>query len=373
MTRIQQIFLLAGALALVTAAGCKDRQAANDVSKAQGGGGAPAATNSNDVVATVNGEKITRAEIDKLIKPQMLELEKERRQAEYNLQQQAVNSLVMKKLVEAEVARRGVTQEQLFKTEVADKAGAPTQAEIKAFYDQNKARIQQSVPGATLQQVGGKIGEIVAQQKMQQTQQQFLQNLRQNAKIEIHLPEPEMPRVQIAADGPAKGPDTAPVTLIVFSDFQCPYCAKAKPILDTVKTTYGDKVRIVFRDFPLPIHPLAEKASEAGQCANEQGKFWELHDSMFAHQDEASLRPDGLKGLARQIPGIDAAKFDSCLDSGRMAAKVKANVEAGQEAGVGGTPSFFVNGEPVQAGSFDDLKRVIERELGAAGQKGRQG
>jgi protein-disulfide isomerase len=151
------------------------------------------------------------------------------------------------------------------------------------------------------------------------------------------------------------------VTIIEFSDFQCPFCSQARKSADQAVNNYSGKVRLVFRDFPLPFHDKAEKAAEAGHCAEEQGKFWEMHDRMFDSQDK--LSPEDLKASAKAI-GLDTAKFDACLDSGRTADKVKQDIAAAKAAGVTGTPAFFVNGRSLPGVQpYEKLKQVIDEEL----------
>jgi protein-disulfide isomerase len=167
--------------------------------------------------------------------------------------------------------------------------------------------------------------------------------------------------VQGAADGPAKGPKTAKVTIVEFSDFQCPYCSRGKKVMEEVVAKYGDKVRLVFRDFPLDFHDKAQKAAEAGQCANDQGKFWAMHDWMFDNQQALDI--PALKGAAKTM-GMDSTAFDSCLDSGKHAALIKKNTKDGQEAGVRGTPAFFVNGVFLSGAlPFEKFKTEIDRAL----------
>jgi protein-disulfide isomerase len=162
---------------------------------------------------------------------------------------------------------------------------------------------------------------------------------------------------------PVKGPATAPVTIVEFSDFQCPVCARLKPTLDQIKEKYGDKVRIVFRQYPLTsIHPNAPKAAEAALCANDQGKFWELHDAMFA--DQAGLAMENLKAKATKIAGLQPEPFNACLDSGKHAEEVRQDLASGTAAGVGSTPSMFVNGRAlVGLVPFEDISRLIDDEL----------
>jgi protein-disulfide isomerase len=170
-----------------------------------------------------------------------------------------------------------------------------------------------------------------------------------------------------ANDDPVWGPEDAPVVMVEFSDFQCPYCHRfATETLPQIRQTYGDKVRFIYRDFPLSsIHPQAEKAAEAGQCAQEQGKFWELHDLMFENQ--GALMVDDLKGYAQEA-GLDAATFSDCLDSGKTAQEIQRDYQDGQVAGVTGTPGFLVNGVlVVGAQPFSVFQQVLDQLLAAGG------
>jgi len=173
-------------------------------------------------------------------------------------------------------------------------------------------------------------------------------------------------RTEVAAVGPAKGPATAPVTIVEFSDFQCPFCARLIPTLDQVTSKYGDKVRLVFRQFPLAMHAEAQKAAEASLCANDQGKFWEFHDAMFKNQQ--ALAVDQLKAKAVEM-GMNAEQFNSCLDGSKHAAQVKKDFEEGSKAGVSGTPAMFVNGRFISgAVPFPEIAKVIDDELNRKGQ-----
>ncbi len=169
----------------------------------------------------------------------------------------------------------------------------------------------------------------------------------------------------IEDDDPFLGNPDAPITLVEFSDFQCPFCAKfffdaeAEIIKKYVQT---GKVKFVYRDFPLTIHPMAQKAAEAGECADEQKKFWEYHDTIFQRQSELSLA--NLKAWAREL-GLDGAQFDACLDFGKYFDEVRNDLDYGQSIGVGGTPAIFINGRFVPGGAqpFPVFERVIEQEL----------
>lgn len=178
----------------------------------------------------------------------------------------------------------------------------------------------------------------------------------------------EPPRSEVAADGfPAHGPPDAPVTIVEFSDFECPYCARLQPTLEQAKHQYGEHLRVVYRHFPLTgIHPDAWKAAEASLCAGEQGRFWELHDLMFAEQ--GALAVADLQEKAARLE-LDAEAFNECLDSSRHHDTVLADVLAGDALGVSGTPAMFINGRlVVGAIPFAELAEIIDDELRRAAQ-----
>lgn len=215
-----------------------------------------------------------------------------------------------------------------------------------------------------MEQIAPQIKQFLTQQRGQTVQEEFIKSLRGKYKTRILM---DVARVEVAEAGsPSKGgPVGSPVTIIEFSDFQCPFCSRVNPSIDQAKATFGDKVRFVFRQFPLNIHPQAPKAAEASLCANEQGKFWEMHDALFANQQKLSV-PD-LKATALTI-GVDAAKFDACLDSGKMAEIVARDMADGQTAGVSGTPALFVNGRFINgAVPYEELAKVINDELSRKG------
>ncbi len=166
-----------------------------------------------------------------------------------------------------------------------------------------------------------------------------------------------------AGTDPSIGPENAQVTIFEYSDFQCPYCSRVGPSLDKIKTEYKDTVKIVFKNYPLSFHAQAQKAAEAGECANLQGKFWEMHDKMFANQNALGI--DALKRYASEI-GLNTDKFNECLDSGSMASEVERDFQEGVTAGVQGTPAFIIEGEIVSgAQPFEKFKEVIDRKLSA--------
>ena len=182
--------------------------------------------------------------------------------------------------------------------------------------------------------------------------------------MQFALPEPPrapVVRKEVDAVGPSRGPKDAPVTIVEFSDFECPYCGAAHDTVEQVMSSYAGKVRLVYRQFPLSFHPHAAKAAEASLCAADQGKFWEYHEALFKNQKKLDL-PD-LKAHASEV-GLDANKFGQCLESGDKKKAVDADQQAGLAAGVGGTPAFFINGIFLNgAQPLDEFKKVIDGEL----------
>jgi protein-disulfide isomerase len=207
------------------------------------------------------------------------------------------------------------------------------------------------------------VEQFLRQERAGQRRAEFMAGLRAKAGVKVML---DAPRVTVAAgDDPSKGPADAPVTIVEFSDFQCPYCARVVPTLKQIEQRYGDKVRVVFRDLPLPNHREAPKAAEAATCANEQGRFWALHDLMFQNQQKLAVAD--LKQHAATA-GLDAAKFAECLDSGRHAAEWQQDAADAQSYGVQSTPAFFINGRMVVgAVPLENFTRVIDEELQRAG------
>lgn len=296
-------------------------------------------------VAKWNGGSISAAELD----AQMFDQRK-----------QALDQLMVRKLVEQKAKAENVTPEVLWKREVTDKIKKPSDAEMKQFYDEQTKR--QPLP--PFDQVKDQIAQFMERPAMQAAQTAFVDKLKKDLNVVVNL---KPPRVEVAAEGPSKGAASAPVTIVEFSDFECPYCSKAEETVGQVMKAYEGKVRVVYRDFPLPFHPHAQKAAEAAQCSGDQGKYWEMHSKLFASQK--ALEVPALKGYAKEL-GLDQGKFDKCLDSGEMAKKVDANKKAGEQVGVSGTPAFFVNGVMLSgAQPFDEFKTLIDQELATVAKK----
>jgi protein-disulfide isomerase len=320
--------------------------------------GAAPAVDPKAPVAKYEGGTITQGELDELVKKDLRKMEGEHQQKLYELRKAGLDALVAKRLVEAKAKTAGVTPEEFMKREVADKLPQPTEEEMKGLYDQAKAQGQPLPP---YEQVKPDIQRYLTNERGQGALRAYYDGLRAESKVEILLPPYQPPRVAVAAEGPSKGAKDAKVTIVEFSDFECPYCTRAEDTVKQVMQKYEGKVRLVYRDFPLPFHPNAGKAAEAARCAGDQGKYWEMHEKLFANQK--ALEVPALKGYAKDI-GVDQAKFDGCLDGGEKAKLVEADKKAGEEAGVSGTPAFFINGILISGAQPPDaFAQIIDAEL----------
>jgi protein-disulfide isomerase len=313
----------------------------------------------NDVVATVGNVSLTLADVDrKAMQTPANEFGTTKLVlAIYEARRNAIEEIAAEKLIDMEAKARGVDTAALIDKEITSKIQAVTDADISAWYDANKSRVQ----GASLDQVRAPIRNLLTQQRTAAVYQGFVEQLKLKTPVRMML---EPPRHQVAtADSPSQGPANAPIELIEFSDFQCPFCLRANPTVKQVLSTYGNKIRFVYRNYPLPSHPNARPAAEAAQCANDQGQFWAYHDRLFA--DPTKLSDADLKASAAAL-GMDAAKFNACFDSHKYKTRIDTDLQAGNEAGVNGTPAFFVNGRLLSgAQPFEEFKRVIDEELAA--------
>jgi protein-disulfide isomerase len=355
MPRISRVILLA--TVAVAGLACKKSETARTTGSASSG--ADVKRDPSRPVAKVGSDVITEGDLDAKIKPRVARLEAEHAEKVHGLKSQTLDELVEQRLIEKKAKAEGVTPEALVEREVNSKVPEPQQAEMQALYDQAKASGRPLPP---FDQVKGEIVKHLKQQKGEGSKKTFMDKLRADNKVELLLPPLLMPKVEVAAVGPSKGDANAPVTIVEFSDYECPYCSRAEEAVTKVMEAYKGKVRVVFRDFPLPFHQKANKAHEAALCAGDQNKYWDMHGKLFANQ--RALQLPQLKGYAKEI-GLDTGKFDKCLDSGEKAKVIEASRKAGEEAGVSGTPAFFINGRPLSgAQPFEKFKELIDVELG---------
>jgi protein-disulfide isomerase len=311
----------------------------------------------SEVVAKVGNDPITLEEVDAraLQEPVTSFGSAKLVQALYMARRGTIELIVANRLLDAEAKTRGIDRATLIEREITAKAPAPTEPEVQAWYQANPARVN----GATLDQVRAPIRQLLTEERMETARASFVETLKAKTNIAIML---EPPRFDVADGGrPARGADKAPIEMIEFSDFQCPFCQRANPTVEQVLKTYGDKIRFVYRHYPLPNHPNARPAAEASACAEAQGKFWEYHDRLFANPTK--LADADLKAHAAAL-GLDTAKFNSCVDNHQQKPGVDKDMADGEAVGVNGTPAFFINGRAVEgAQPFEAFKRVIDEEL----------
>lgn len=303
------------------------------------------------VLAKVGDLSVTQADAESAVATQIEALNKQR----HTLIEKGLKQAIADKLVSVEAAAQGITAAALLEREVQSKVAIPTDADIDAFYEKRKSDIKQPK-----EQVTSQIRQYLMQQPLQKRFKQFIDGLRDKHHVEMFF---DPLRVAVDSVGfPSKGPDSAPITIVEFGDFQCPFCGRMERTLNQVMANYAGQIRLVYRQFPLDsIHPYAQKAAQASLCARDQGKFWQMHDAMMNDQRNLSLAQ--LKQKAVGV-GMESGQFDSCLESDKYADQVARGLAAGQVAGVTGTPALFVNGRFLSgAMPYEQLADIIDDEL----------
>jgi protein-disulfide isomerase len=313
-----------------------------------------------DVFAEIDGQPITRSEVEEAAGESLAAMDFQYRSQRHQLLDNTLRTLVRERLIEEEASARGMSAEQLLQSEMSNIE--VTEEEVNRWYEQNRGRIG----GRPFDQISTQIRQYLIKQKQERVVDELTNMGAERKKVVYYL---EPIRVEVdAQDSPSNGPADAPVTLVEFSDFECGFCGRLVQTLEEVKESYGDQVRFVFRHFPLNMHPNAQKAAEASLCANDQGKFWPMHDLLF--KEQAELGVVALKDKASRL-GLDRGDFDACLDSGRYAEKVQNDMSDGTSVGITGTPAIFINGIPVPGGAvpFETIAKVIDDELARAGSR----
>lgn len=305
-------------------------------------------------VAVINGEAISATDLEQALAEQLDRLQSQL----YEAKRRKLDELIENRLLAQEAVRRNLSVEALLEAEVNTKVAPVTDEEVHAFYEANKKNLQGEE--AALRE---EIRNHLQSQRLNAQRKAFVDSLRQQAAVTIQLELPAFYRASVSTEGaPARGPVTAPVTIIKFEDFHCPYCRRAHATLQTLQTRYGDKLRIVHRDLPLEgLHPGATQSHLAARCAGEQGKFWEFQDKLYEVPPKPT--PDQLKAVAQQI-GLDLPAFESCFAANKYEAAIAKDFEEGEALGITGTPTFFINGRMLRgAQPIENFVRIIEQEL----------
>ena len=320
-------------------------------------GAAALAQSDRDVVGRVGDRMVTMADLDEAWRSNDAASRMRMLQDLYDTRKRTLDIVIGELLVEREALARGTSRDELLAQELPSRTLPVTDDDIRQIYEQNR----NAFPNQTLEQMEPQIQAFLEQQRPLQALHAYMGELRTAADdVRVEL-EPPRTTIETDANDPAFGSRNATVEIVEFSDFQCPFCQRLNGTLEQLKADYGDDVRLVFKDYPLPNHAQAFKAAEAGNCAHEQGKFWELHDVMFSSQSE--LEVADLKRHAGEL-GLDQASFDTCLDSGRFAAAVSADLRLGQGVGVSSTPTVFINGRAVMgAAPYDVFAEIVQDEI----------
>jgi len=309
---------------------------------------------SDGLIATVGGQPIYEQDLLPELAPKLLQL----RTQEYQMKSTALEELIGQRLLEAEAKKRGLSTENLLEQEVESKVADPSDAEVEGYYLAIKNQVNQP-----FQDVKSVLQKGVKSLHIQQARQDYVDSLRAKTEVVVLM---RPPKVEVAYD-PARvrGDAKAPVTIVEFSDFQCPFCQKAQVTLKNLLAKYDGRVKLAFLDFPMrTLHPQAQMAAEASRCAEEQGKFWEYHDALFA--DQSKLDEAGLVQTARGL-GLDEKSFQSCLNAGKFKSQIEQDLQEGNKVGAAGTPAFFIDGIYVNGVRPEaEFEKIIDTELAAA-------
>ncbi|MEK6323448.1 MAG: thioredoxin domain-containing protein [Acidobacteriota bacterium] len=304
------------------------------------------------VFATVNGKPVTSGDVEDALKPLIFSVQEQ----VYYLRKTSLEVKINDLLLAGEAKKRNMTTEALFDAEVLPRVKPVTEEVARKFYEENKGRLQGS-----FDKLRPQIVDYLQKREQGKAAEAYAEQLRKGATVQVYLKLPEPPVFDIPIeDRPWKGGVNATVTIVEFTDYECPSCAATQPILEEVAKEFGDKVKLVVRSYPLDQHKHAFKAAEAAEAAREQGKFWEYSALLFTNQ--TALEVDKLKEYASQL-GLDRKKFDAALDSGKFVDRVKRDVADGDKIGVDSTPTVFINGKRAPDKSREALKTAIEAAL----------
>ncbi|MCT4642709.1 MAG: thioredoxin domain-containing protein [Bacteriovoracaceae bacterium] len=291
----------------------------------------------NGIAAKIGDIEITQKELNEGLESKLYEAEMKK----FDIKFGKVQNLIIQKLMDADPNKKGLTNDQ-YRDKYITSSIKISNKQVAEFIKERKIPSQH-----VNDQLREKIVNYLKEGEMKKAVDSWLAKKTKSKNIEIFFEKPRRPvfNVQVG-DSPYKGNKDAKVTIVEFSDFQCPYCSRATQVLKDIQKKYGSKVKIVFKQYPLPFHNQAKSAAVAALCANEQGmrKFWDMHDAMFA--DQSKLSKKDLKQTAKKI-GLDQTKFDKCLDSNKYLAKVEAEIKEGSKVSVQSTPTFFVNGKQI--------------------------
>jgi protein-disulfide isomerase len=319
----------------------------------------------SNVVAKVGDKTLTEADMRKDLGNQLYQAENQVYQVEKGwIDKQAKNMLFDQAAKEA-----GLSRQDWEKREIDSQVAAPSEKEID-----NLTKQYPKAPNMSTDTYRQQIVQYLSSQKRSAQEQKIYDELQKKTPVQVLVVKPEAPHIDVtySADDPVRGPKNAPVTIVEFTDFQCPFCQRSQATLRQVEKAYPKDVKLVARCYPLPFHNRAKPAAEAALCAKEQGKYWEYRDKLFAispetgapsQTQERALSDDDFKRFAQELH-LNTKKFEQCLSENRYSARIDGDIADGQRFGVSGTPAFFVNGVMINgAQPFDNFKQAIDDAL----------
>ena len=334
------------ALALGMGAACRHAPA--------GAAGASPASSASTAAAEINGVVISTADVDSAIGQALSTLEEQI----YSTRLTRLDGMIDDRLIADEAKKRGLSVAAFLDAEVNAKVPQATDADTAAFFEANKA----SLPG-DLAKWQDQIRGYINEQRAATVRTALVKRLREAAHVKIYLSPPPIFRANVVLTGAqVRGSATAPVTIVEFSDFHCPFCRRVQPVLVQLLQKYGDRVRLVYKDMPIDgLHPQARGVAEAARCAADQGHFWQFHDRVYANPPDGSVAT--MQRYALEA-GADVTRFESCRTSRRFQAEVEKDVQEGTELGISGTPGFYINGRFLSgAQPLESFTRIIDEEL----------
>jgi protein-disulfide isomerase len=311
---------------------------------------------SANVIAEINGHPVTAGELEQKEASKLLQA----RYKFYVAQRDALQQYIDDQVLEIQAKKESLTVDELVKRHVSVNVQEPTEDQLRFYYE----GVQTDEP---FESARPNIIETVRQLRMKKARAAYVSALRAELGVVVELDQPSA-HVE-AGKAPRLGSDKAPVQIIEYADYECPYCQKVSPDLERLQQEFGNQVSLVYKDFPLPMHPLAAKAAEGARCASAQGKFWEFHDFLF---DTKKLQVSDMKAEARALK-LDGDRFDRCLDKGEQFDDLKKDAQDAQRLGLQGTPSFFINGHFMSGAiGYAKLRETVVQELAAANSGNKQ-
>jgi protein-disulfide isomerase len=316
------------------------------------------------LAAKVAGQVITYDELVQPVASRIYDLQ----QQIYRLERDRLDSLVAKTVLEKEAEKQGKPLQELVKDYVASQIITVEDQEVESYYTENRGRwVDYS---GSEQDLMNQIRAFLQQQKIQQRVLDYAKSLGPKYDLTVYLKEPQSPNIQVSIDkdDPVYGPENAPLTIVEFSDYQCPACRRNHEVVRELRQTYKDRIKWVFKDYPMPGHKWAKGAALAARCAADQGKFWQYQDLLFSTQEE--LSPDRLTQFAGDL-GLQVNSFRQCLDAGKFQGRLDKDIEEGKRFGFNTTPTLVINNRLLSgAPPPDRFRQIIDEELQKLGKNG---